>query len=189
MSRLPNCIQPTLIALIAVALLAPAAHAGWHVNGIQASSLALDQFDIRAIPDGAGGAIVNCVGYGRPEIAEAAAEGLRDHAYALPTMNTPARQSLAERLMDNWLPTGLTRCLFVSGGSESVDTAMRVARQHHVARGNDQKWKILGREISYHGSTLATLSVANHDRRRAPFGELLLDMAKIVEQTAIDPLE
>lgn len=135
--------------------------------------------DGRTILDGAGGAVVNCIGYGRPEVADAAAAALRDHAYVLPTMATPARDALAERLLDRWLPEGMTRAMFVAGGSESVDTAMRIARQHHVARGDHDRWKIIGRETSYHGSTLATLAVANHDRRRAPFGPLLLDLPKI----------
>lgn len=135
--------------------------------------------DGRRILDGAGGAIVNNIGYGRPEIAEIAHQALTGHGYVLPLFATEARIALVERLVDHWLPEGLTRCLFVAGGSESVDTAMRIARQHHEAKGNNDKWKILGRDISYHGATLASLAAANHDRRRAPFGPMLLDMAKV----------
>lgn len=135
--------------------------------------------DGRRILDGAGGAIVNNIGYGRPEIAAAASSVLTGAAYVLPTWATDARLSLIERLTDRWLPSGLTRGILVAGGSESVDSAMRIARQHHIAKGNQDKWKILGRQISYHGATLASLAVANHDRRREPFGQLLLDMAKI----------
>jgi adenosylmethionine-8-amino-7-oxononanoate aminotransferase len=135
--------------------------------------------DGRRILDGAGGAIVNCIGWGRPEMAEAAAAALTGAGYTLPTFATEARLSLVERLVDHWLPPEITRCLFVGGGSESVDSAIRITRQHHVANGNTDKWKVLGREVSYHGATLAALSVSNHDRRRAGMGPLLMDLPKI----------
>lgn len=133
----------------------------------------------RRILDGGGGAIVANIGHGRPEIAEAAAASLRGGAYVVPTWATEARVNLVERLVDNWLPGSIERCLFVSGGSESVETAIRVARQHHAARGDVDRWKVLGRTISYHGATLGTLSVANHDRRRAGLEPLLLDLPKV----------
>jgi adenosylmethionine-8-amino-7-oxononanoate aminotransferase len=133
----------------------------------------------RRILDGAGGAIVNCIGYGRPEIVEAAAQVLTGTGYTLPLFATEPRVQLIERLVDRWLPTGLTRVMFVSGGSESVDSAIRVARQHHVAKGRPDKWKVLGRSTSYHGATLAALSVANHDRRRVGMGPLLMDLPKV----------
>ncbi len=133
--------------------------------------------DGRRILDGAGGAVVNNIGYGRPEIAEAAASALP--GYVVPVFATPARIRLVERLVDRWLPPGLTRALFVGGGSESVDTAMRIVRQYHLAKGHPDKWRVVGRNISYHGATLASLAVANHDRRRAAFGPLLLDLPKV----------
>jgi len=135
--------------------------------------------DGRRILDGAGGAVVNNIGYGRAEIAEVAAQALTGTGYVVPIWATEARISLIERLVDRWLPTGLTRCLFVAGGSESVDTAMRIARQHHVGKGNTDRWKILGRNISYHGATLASLAAANHDRRKAPFGPMMMDLPKV----------
>ncbi|MDH3684274.1 MAG: aminotransferase class III-fold pyridoxal phosphate-dependent enzyme, partial [Acidimicrobiia bacterium] len=134
--------------------------------------------DGRRILDGGGGAVVANIGHGRPEPAEAAAEAIRRGGYVVPVWATETRLRLIERLNRHWLPPGITRCLFVSGGSESVDTAMRIARQHHVARGDIDRWKMIGREISYHGATLGTLSVANHDRRRATLEPLLLDLPK-----------
>ncbi len=134
--------------------------------------------DGRRILDGGGGAVVTNIGHGRPEPAEAAAAAMTGAAYVVPVWATEYRLRLIEHLQDGWLPEGLTRCLFVSGGSESVDTAIRVARQHHVARGDIDRWKIIGREISYHGATLATLSAANHDRRRATLEPMLTDQPK-----------
>ncbi|MGF1598531.1 MAG: aspartate aminotransferase family protein [Acidimicrobiales bacterium] len=134
--------------------------------------------DGRRILDGAGGAIVANIGHGRPEPAEAAARALTGGAYTVPLFATEARLALVDRLLDHWLPPGLTRCLFVNGGSESIDTALRVARQHHVAAGRPERWKFIGRSISYHGATLAALSAANHDRRRASLEPLLADWPK-----------
>ncbi len=134
--------------------------------------------DGRRILDGGGGAIVTNIGHGRTEAAEAAAAAMTGAAYVVPVWATEHRVKLVERLQDRWLPEGLNRCLFVSGGSESVDSAMRIARQHHVAKGDIDRWKIIGRQISYHGATLATLSVANHDRRRATLEPMLVDQPK-----------
>ncbi len=134
--------------------------------------------DGRRVLDGAGGAVVANIGHGRPEPAAAAAEVLQGYAYTVPPFATEARVRLVERLVGNWLPEGLTRCLFVAGGSESVDSALRIARQHHVCRGDVNRTKIVGRSISYHGATLASLAVANHDRRRAGLEPMLADWPK-----------
>ncbi len=134
--------------------------------------------DGRRILDGAGGAVVANIGWGRPEPAAAAAEVLQGYAYTVPPFATEPRVRLIERLVGNWLPEGMTRCLFVAGGSESVDSALRIARQHHVCRGDVNRTKIIGRSISYHGATLASLAVANHDRRRAGLEPMLADWPK-----------
>ncbi|MEM8925977.1 MAG: aminotransferase class III-fold pyridoxal phosphate-dependent enzyme [Actinomycetota bacterium] len=134
--------------------------------------------DGRRVLDGGGGAIVANIGHGRPEPARVAAEALTGSAYAVPLWATEHRVRLIERLRADWLPAPLTRCLFVSGGSESVETALRVARQYHAARGDNGRWKIIGRSISYHGATLGSLGVANHDRRRAGLEPLLSDLPK-----------
>jgi len=135
--------------------------------------------DGRRILDACGGAIVSNIGHGRPEIGEAAAAALNQGAYVVPLWATEARLRLVDRLTSSWLPKSLNRCLFTSGGSEAVDVAIRVARQHHVATGQTQRWKVLGREVSYHGATLSTLSVGNHDRRRASLEPLLMELPKI----------
>ena len=73
--------------------------------------------DGRRILDAGGGAIVVNIGHGREEVAEAAARGLREVTYAIPPFATEARIRLVERLTSNWLPRGLTRVGFTSGGS------------------------------------------------------------------------
>jgi adenosylmethionine-8-amino-7-oxononanoate aminotransferase len=134
--------------------------------------------DGRRLLDAAGGAIVVNVGHGRAEIAEVYAEAARTETYVVPPFITPSRARLTERLLDRWLPEGLTRVFYTCGGSESIDAATRLARQHHLSAGRSSRYKVIGRDLSYHGITLATLSVGGHYKRRAGFEPLLLDLPK-----------
>lgn len=129
--------------------------------------------DGRRILDAAGGAIVAGIGHGRAEVADVAARALAETTFVVPPFATPSRIALVERLRASWLPEGITRALFASGGSEAMDLALRVARQHHVCAGRPGRWKLIGRELSYHGTTLATLAVGGHGARRAGFDPLL----------------
>jgi adenosylmethionine-8-amino-7-oxononanoate aminotransferase len=134
--------------------------------------------DGRRILDAAGGAIVANVGHGRAEVARAVARALEETSYLVPPFATEGRVRLVERLVERWLPPGLTRVTFTSGGSESVDAALRLARLHHVAAGRPERWKIVGRDLSYHGTTLGTLAAGGHERRRAGLEPLLLDFPR-----------
>jgi adenosylmethionine-8-amino-7-oxononanoate aminotransferase len=129
--------------------------------------------DGRRILDAAGGALVANVGHGRAEVAEAMARSLARTDYVVPPFATDERVRLVEQLVDRWLPAGVTRVLLTSGGSESVDAALRLARQHHVAAGRPERWKLIGRDLSYHGTTLATLAVGGHPKRRQGLEPLL----------------
>ncbi len=131
--------------------------------------------DGRRILDAAGGAIVSGIGHGRREVADAYADAAARTSYVVPPFATPARVALTDRLRRDWLPDGLTRIAFASGGSEGMDTAIRLARQHHVSAGRPERWRVIGRELSYHGTTVSTLSVGGHTSRRDGFEPLLLD--------------
>jgi len=131
--------------------------------------------DGRRIYDAAGGAIVASLGHGRAEIAEAVRDALAAESFVVPPFATPSRIRLVERLQERWLPPGITRCLFASGGSEAMDAAIRIARQHHLSAGRPSRWKVIGRALSYHGTTLATLAVGGHAKRRAGFEPYFFD--------------
>ncbi|MCZ6782717.1 MAG: aspartate aminotransferase family protein [Proteobacteria bacterium] len=130
------------------------------------------------ILDAAGGAVVVNIGHGRREVAEAVAAELERATYVVPVFATESRLELLERLRREWLPDGLDRVYLTSGGSESVDAAIRLARQHHVAAGRPERTKIIGRDLSYHGTTVTTLSAGGHPKRRAAFGPMLTDWPK-----------
>ncbi|MEO8538153.1 MAG: aspartate aminotransferase family protein [bacterium] len=134
--------------------------------------------DGRRILDAAGGAIVANIGHGRREVADAVADALERCTYVVPPFATEDRVRLVERLTRYWLPPSLTRVTFTSGGTESVEAAMRLARQHHLCAGRTERWKIIGTDLSYHGVSLGALSVANHAPRRAPFEPMLIPFPK-----------
>ena len=96
----------------------------------------------------------------------------------VPPFATESRVRLVERLRERWLPPELTRAVFTSGGSESMDAAIRLARQHFVSRGQPQRWKVIGRDLSYHGTTLGTLAIGGHIERRESFEPWLPDLPK-----------
>lgn len=133
----------------------------------------------RRILDAAGGAVVNNIGHGRPEIADAVATALRELDYVVPLWPTPNRLALSDLLVDEWLPHGFGQVFFAGGGSEANDTAMRLARMHHLSRGDDQRHRVIGRVPSYHGSTLATLAIGGHMQRRDGFEPMMAEHPKV----------
>ena len=133
----------------------------------------------REVIDAGGGAVAVNIGHGRSEVADAMAAGARRVSYAIPPWVTEDRIALVELLRDRWLPPELSRVGLVSGGSESVDTAIRLAFTHFGALGQPDRWKVIGREVSYHGTTMASLSVSGHRARRQGFEGVLTDHPKM----------
>ncbi|MEO1063474.1 MAG: aminotransferase class III-fold pyridoxal phosphate-dependent enzyme, partial [Actinomycetota bacterium] len=146
---------------------------------VGAEGVHLRTADGRDILDAAGGAIVANIGWGRIEVAEAVAEATRRHTYSIPPWSSPERDDLARRLVERWLPAGLDHVTFVSGGSESVDAAIRLAIHHHRNAGRPERTKVLGRTNSYHGVTLSALSVGGHAARRGPYEAVLGQEGKL----------
>ncbi len=128
------------------------------------------------ILDASAGAAVGNIGWGRQEVADAAAASLEKLTYTLPPIATPERLALAERLSSDWLPGDMPGISFFGSGSEANEAAMRLARQYQLAKGRESRWKIIGRDVSYNGTTFATLAVGGHDARRKGFEPMLMDM-------------
>ena len=154
----------------------PGLGAGLPIARTEGSFLVLP--DGRRILDAAGGAVVASIGHGRAEVAEVAARALSNTSFVVPPFVTEERVRLVERLRRSWLPAGVERCVFASGGSEAIDLAVRIARQHFVSRGETSRWKVIGRELSYHGTTLSGLDVGGHVKRRKGMEPWLHELPK-----------
>jgi len=139
------------------------------IDVVKAEGVWLHLADGTRILDAAGGAIAASIGHGRKEVADAMAQAVSDTGYIVPTFLTPQRECLVERLTSSWLPKHLTRVHLSSGGSEAADAAIRLARMHHIARGDEARWKIIGRTPSYHGATALTLAAGGHTARQKGF--------------------
>jgi adenosylmethionine-8-amino-7-oxononanoate aminotransferase len=129
--------------------------------------------------DAASGVGVTCIGYSASEVVDA----MREQAGTLPYLHAmrfearPAQQ-LAD-LVASVLPGDLDQVFFASGGSEANESVIKFVRQYWVERGQPERWKVIGRRPSFHGNTLATLSVGWHAGRRQRHAPLLLPMPHI----------
>ena len=120
----------------------------------------------KKILDAASGAIVNNIGYGREEVAEAIKEASLNNTYVLPPFLTPEREELLDELRNHWLPSHLTRIHLSSGGSEANESAVKLAIQYQASRGKPEKNIILTRDLSYHGTTLNMSGISGHTARK-----------------------
>jgi adenosylmethionine-8-amino-7-oxononanoate aminotransferase len=125
--------------------------------------------------DASGGAAVSCLGHGHPDVLAALHAQLDALAYAHTGFFTsePAER-LADLLIED-APAGLTRVYLVSGGSEAVEAALKMARQYFVETGQPQRRRVIARKQSYHGNTLGALAAGGNAWRREPFRPLLTE--------------
>ncbi|MGH1464521.1 MAG: aspartate aminotransferase family protein [Cognatishimia sp.] len=129
--------------------------------------------------DGSGGAAVSCLGHGDQDIIDAIKEQLGSMAFAhTGFLGSQPAEDLADLLVSH-APEGLKHVYFVSGGSEAVEAALKLARQYYVEIGQPQRSKIIARRQSYHGNTLGALAVGGNEWRRAQFAPLLIDVSHI----------
>ena len=129
--------------------------------------------------DASGGAAVSVMGHSDSNVRQAILDQVESLAYAHTAFfTTRAQEDLAD-LLSEVSPSGLERVYFVSGGSEAMDTALKLARQYCVDIGESRRTRFIARRQSYHGNTLGALSVGGNAMRRAPFEPLLLDVAHI----------
>jgi len=125
--------------------------------------------------DASGGAAVSCLGHGHPAIAAAMCDQIDRIAYAhTGFFTTDAAERLADRLIED-APEGISHAYLVSGGSEAVEAALKMARQYFVERGQPQRRHVIARRQSYHGNTLGALAAGGNEGRRAPFAPLLIE--------------
>ena len=129
--------------------------------------------------DGSGGAAVSCLGHGDPAITQAIKSQLDRLAFAHTGFFTsePA-EALADLLIEH-APEGLDRVYLVSGGSEAIEAAIKLARQYWVEKGEPRRSHLIARKQSYHGNTIGALSAGGNEWRRRQFGPLLIEVSHI----------
>jgi adenosylmethionine-8-amino-7-oxononanoate aminotransferase len=125
--------------------------------------------------DASGGAAVSCLGHGHPRVIEAMHKQIDHLAYAHTSFFTSEpMEALADLLIEN-APPGIEKVYFVSGGSEAIEAALKLARQYFVEIGQPQRRRFIARRQSYHGNTLGALAVGGNAWRRQAFAPLLIE--------------
>jgi adenosylmethionine-8-amino-7-oxononanoate aminotransferase len=129
--------------------------------------------------DGLSGLFTNMLGHGRADIAAAAAEQMTTMAFfPLWTYAHPKAIELAEKLA-SLAPGDLNRVFFTSGGAEANESAWKLARQYHKMRGDTDRYKVISRDVAYHGTTLGALTITSLDGYRTPFEPLVPGGVKV----------
>ena len=133
--------------------------------------------------DGSSGAMVSNLGHSNPRVLAAMKQQMdkATFAYRLHFENDPAEQlaSLTASLM----PPGLDRIFFVSGGSEAIESCLKLARQYAIVTGQASRWKVISMYPSYHGSTLGAATVTGMQQFVEPFRDMIRVMPKIPAAT------
>jgi len=126
--------------------------------------------------DACGGAAVSSVGHNHPAVMAAMREQLTriDYVHTSFFSSQPAEE-LAQDLLQH-APRGMSHVTFVSGGSEATETALKLARQFAVERGDARRARVISRRQSYHGNTLGALAVSGNVPRRQLYAPLLFDV-------------
>ena len=134
-----------------------------------ASGSTITDADGRTYLDAAGGAIVVNVGHGRESVARVMAEQAGRVAYAHGSVFTTEPLERWVAAVGPHLPMDDAAIYPVSGGSEATETALKMARAYHVARGETERWIVIGRWGSYHGNTLGALDLSGRRPLRRPY--------------------
>jgi adenosylmethionine-8-amino-7-oxononanoate aminotransferase len=129
--------------------------------------------------DASGGAAVSCLGHGHPDVLAAMHAQVDRIAYAHTSFfSTEVAERLADTLVGT-APAGISHVYLVSGGSEAVEAALKLARQYFVEKGEPQRARFIARRNSYHGNTLGALAVGGNAWRRRQFAPLLIDVEHV----------
>lgn len=141
----------------------------------RAQGITIRDADGKDYIDASGGAAVSCLGHSHPDVLAAMHAQIDKLAYAHTSFFTT---QVAEELGDDLIahaPPGMAHVYFVSGGSEAIEAALKMARQYFVEKGETSRRHFIARRQSYHGNTLGALAVGGNEWRRKPFAPLLVE--------------
>ncbi|KAE9625997.1 aminotransferase family protein [Parasedimentitalea maritima] len=129
--------------------------------------------------DGSSGAMVCNIGHSNENVLTSMRRQMEKSTFGYRLhFETEVSEQLAAKLAD-LMPDGLNKVFFVSGGSEAVETGLKLARQHAVSTGQGSRWKVISRTPSYHGCSLGALAVTGYRPLTAPFVPMMQEMPKI----------
>ena len=144
-----------------------------------AKGLVITDRDGKQYIDASGGAAVSCLGHGHPDVLAAMHAQIDKVAYAHTSFfTTEVAEELADALIAK-APGGIGFVYLVSGGSEAMEAALKMARQYFVEIGEPKREVFIGRRQSYHGNTLGALAVGGNEWRRRQYAPLLIDVARV----------
>ncbi len=129
--------------------------------------------------DASGGAAVSCLGHGDRDVIDAIKAQLDKLAFAHTAFFTNEPAEKLAQLLAKQAPGDLSMVYMLSGGSEAVEAALKMARQYHLERGDKSRTRFIARRQSYHGNTVGALSVGGNVWRREPYKEMLIDTSHI----------
>ncbi len=129
--------------------------------------------------DGSGGAAVSCLGHSNENVIAAIKKQAEQLAYAHTGFFTTDPAEELANLLIQYAPGDLDRVYLVSGGSEAVEAAMKLARQFHIENGEPERKHVIARRQSYHGNTLGALAAGGNAWRRQQFSPLLINVSHI----------
>jgi adenosylmethionine-8-amino-7-oxononanoate aminotransferase len=129
--------------------------------------------------DGLSGLFTNSLGHGRTDIGQAAATQIGELGFfPLWTYAHPRAIELAEKIA-SLTPGDLNRVFFTTGGGEAVESAWKLARQYHRLRGDTDRYKVISRDVAYHGTTMGALTITSLDGYRKQFEPLVPGAVKV----------
>lgn len=146
---------------------------------VSARGMTIRGADGREYLDASGGAAVSSLGHAHPDVLAAMHAQIDRIAYAHTSFFTT---EVAEELADDLIahaPPGFSHAYFVSGGSEAMEAALKMARQYFLEIGQPQRTRFIARRQSYHGNTLGALAVGGNAWRREPFAPILMDVTHV----------
>jgi adenosylmethionine-8-amino-7-oxononanoate aminotransferase len=175
--------------MTASAKLPPSIHATGSLPKVaRASGCYLYDVDGKQYIDGSGGPAVYCIGHANAEVNDAIKAQLDRiaHGYRY-NFTTDALEELTAIIRARCGGT-LGHMVYVTGGSEAVESCLKLALQYHAARGDMSRRRFIARERSWHGNTLGALSVSGFLERKRPFEGSLLDVSRLSPANAYRPI-
>ncbi|MQA21474.1 aspartate aminotransferase family protein [Rugamonas rivuli] len=146
---------------------------------VSAAGLTVRDSQGRSYLDASGGAAVSSLGHAHPDVLAAMHAQIDRNAYAHTAFfSCDAAEELATRLAND-APGDLDHVYLVSGGSEAMETALKLARQYCVEAGQPKRSLFIARRQSYHGNTLGALAIGGNEWRRRPFEPLLIQVPRV----------